>query len=59
MHLNTFPCTVNAIHSTGLIVVDCPAIGYRNLFLTDDHGNLLAADHAGAALYSARSGMEH
>ncbi len=41
MTLNTFPCTVDAIHSTGLNIVTCRALGTRDVFLTDDHGHLL------------------
>jgi hypothetical protein len=41
MRLNTFPCTVAAIHSTGLNVVTCKELGTRDVYLTDDFGHLL------------------
>ncbi|MDR9847048.1 hypothetical protein [Herbaspirillum huttiense] len=59
MPLATFPMTVEPIHSTGLMIVKCAALGWRDLFVTDDHGNALPVNHNGAALYSACSGMEH
>lgn len=39
--LNTFPCTVDAIHTTGLNIVACKALGTRDVYLTDDFGRLL------------------
>lgn len=44
MPLNTFPCTVSPIHSTGVIVVSCPALGTRDAFITDDFGMMQGAD---------------
>jgi hypothetical protein len=39
--LKIFPCTVDAIHTTGLNVVTCKALGTRDVYLTDDFGHLL------------------
>ena len=52
MSLNTFPCTVEAIHTTGVSIVHCQAIGYRNVFLTDDFGNLLEVVSASLTAFS-------
>lgn len=41
MHLNTFPMTVSPIHSTGLSVVRCAALGTRDVYLTDDFGDFM------------------
>lgn len=40
-HLNTFACTVGAIHSTGLNVLRCEALGTRDVYVTDDFGSFL------------------
>lgn len=44
MQLNTFPCTVKAIHSTGLSIVTCDALGTRDVYMTDDFGHLLPVE---------------
>jgi hypothetical protein len=52
MTLNTFACTVQPIHSTGLSIVRCPDLGWRDVYLTDDHGNLLPVACMGAVAAS-------
>lgn|SRR5471030_378599 len=46
MTLNTFPCTVDAIHSTGLNVVPCAELGTCDMSLTDDFGTFTCLVHA-------------
>jgi hypothetical protein len=52
MQLNTFPMTVEAIHSTGLNIVRCKALGTRDVFLTDDMGDFVPVSNIGGTCVS-------
>lgn len=59
MNLQTFPMTAQALHSTGVNLVRCHAIGYVGLYLTDDFGNFIELSDVVVAQYSIGSGAEH
>jgi uncharacterized protein (DUF433 family) len=58
MTLNTFPCTVECVHTTGVTIVSCSALGTRDAFITDDFGSMHHADLS-SALYALGTGGEH
>ncbi|MPQ56270.1 hypothetical protein [Duganella sp. FT27W] len=41
MQLNTFPCVVEALHTTGVNIVRCAALGTTDVYVTDDFGHLI------------------
>lgn len=59
MRLNTFPMTIEAVHSTGLNIVCCAALGTTDVYITDDFGGFVHRNmgHLDSALHSM--GSEH
>lgn len=58
MQINTFPCNVQPIHTTGVTVVSCQAIGYRDAYVIDDYG-LLHLAQLDAVMFALFSSVDH
>ena len=57
--LNTFPMTVEPLHLFGANIVRCPALGTRDVYITDDFGHFIPAPCLHSLMYAASSNGEH
>jgi hypothetical protein len=44
MRLKTYPMFVEALHTTGVNLVRCPALGTTDVYITDDFGGFVQRD---------------
>jgi len=59
MPLATFACTVEQFHGHGFSIVSCPALGWKEAFVTDDFGRLQSVYDPVPLMISNLSGAEH